>query len=45
MQCDTTTPQSNPNPCFHGQHQSMTTASGKAKGLQAVLQERGFDIS
>ena len=45
MQCNTTIPQSNPDPHFCGQHQSMTTASGEAKGLQAVLQERGFDVS
>ena len=45
MQYNTTIPQSNPDPHFRGQHQSMTTASGEAKGLQAVLQECGFDVS
>lgn len=44
-QRDTTIPQSNPDPRFRGQAQLMTTASGEAKGLQAVLEERGFDIS
>jgi hypothetical protein len=29
----------------HGKPQKMTTASGEAKGLQAVLVERGFDVS
>lgn len=45
MQCDTIIPQSNSDPHFRGQPQSMTTASGEAKGLQAVLEERGFDVS
>ncbi|KAF8223820.1 hypothetical protein L208DRAFT_1411337, partial [Tricholoma matsutake] len=44
-QCNTTIPQSNPDPCFQGQPQKMTTSSGQQKGLQAVLEERGFNVS
>jgi hypothetical protein len=43
-QRDTVIPMTNPDPCFHGIPQKMTTASGEAKGLKAVLEERGFDI-
>ena len=38
MQRDNIIPQSNSDPHFRGQPQSMTTASGEAKGLQAVLE-------
>jgi len=44
-QQDTVIPQSNPNPCYCGQPQSMVTPSGEAKGLKQVLEERGFNIS
>ena len=44
-QRDTEIPQSNPDPRFRGQPQKMTTLSGQQKGLQAVLEERGFDVS
>jgi hypothetical protein len=44
-QCDTIIPQSNLDVRFRGQPQKMTTASGEAKGLKAVLEERGFDVS
>ena len=44
-QCNTTIPDSNPDPQFQSQPQSMTTATGKQKGLQAILKERGFDVS
>ncbi|KAF8227164.1 hypothetical protein L208DRAFT_1405913 [Tricholoma matsutake] len=44
-QHDTTIPQSNPDPRFRGQPQKMTTSSGQQKGLQAVLEERGFNVS
>lgn len=42
-QRDTVIPLTNPDPRFRGKPQKMTTASGEAKGLQAVLEERGFD--
>jgi len=45
MQRDTKIPQSNPDPRFRGQPQKMTTSSGQQKGLQAVLEERGFNVS
>jgi hypothetical protein len=44
-QRDTIIPQSNPDPRFRGQPQQMTTSSGQQKGLKAVLEERGFDVS
>lgn len=44
-QQDTVIPQSNPDPRYRGQPQSMMTASGEAKGLKQVLEERGFNIS
>ena len=44
-QCDTIIPQSNPDPHFRGQPQKMMTSSGQPKGLQAVLEERGFNVS
>ena len=34
----------NPDPRFCGNPQKVTTASGEAKGLKAVLEEYGFDI-
>jgi hypothetical protein len=43
-QHDTIIPMTNPDPRFCGNPQKMTTASGEAKGLKAVLEERGFDI-
>ena len=42
-QHDTVIPQSNPEPRYHGQPQSMTTGSGEAKGLKQVLDERRFN--
>jgi hypothetical protein len=44
-QCDTIIPESNPDPQFRSQAQSMTTTSGEAKGLKQTLEERGFDVS
>jgi hypothetical protein len=44
-QRDTIIPQSNPDPRFRGQLQKMTTSSGQQKGLQAVLEERGFNVT
>ena len=44
MQRDTIIPQSNPVEALRGLLQSMTTPSGEAKGLQAVLEECGFDV-
>ena len=44
-QRDTIIPDSNPDSRFRSQLQAMTTATGKQKGLQAVLEERGFDVS
>ena len=38
-------PQSNPDPCFQGQPQKMATASGQQKGLQAILEEHGFNVT
>lgn len=43
-QRDTIIPQSNPDPMKRGLPQKMTTSSGEPKGLQSVLQERGFDL-
>ena len=43
-QRDTQIPQSNPDPRFRGQPQKMTIASGQLKGLQAVLEEHGFNV-
>jgi hypothetical protein len=43
-QCDTIIPQSNPDCSKCGCLQKMTTPSGEPKGLQAVLEERGFDV-
>ena len=45
MQQDTVIPQSNPDPHYCGQPQSMVTASGKEKELKQVLEEWGFNIS
>ena len=42
-QIDTIIPDNNPTIAFRGKVQKMTTESGEAKGLQAVLEERGFD--
>jgi hypothetical protein len=44
-QNDTVIPQSNPSAAQRGKVQKMTTVEGEAKGLQAVLVERGFDVS
>jgi hypothetical protein len=41
---DTVIPMNNPYPEFRGKLQKMTTETGEAKGLQQVLQERGFDV-
>ncbi|KAF9258948.1 hypothetical protein L218DRAFT_1080196 [Marasmius fiardii PR-910] len=43
-QKDTIIPQSNPDPQFQGQIQTMTLPGGKAKGLQWVLEEWGFSV-
>jgi hypothetical protein len=43
-QRDTVILMTNPDPHFCGNLQKMTTASGEAKGLKAILEERGFDI-
>ena len=43
-QRDTIIPQSNLDPSKCGHLQKMTTSSGEQKGLQAVLEERGFNI-
>src|SRR6266481_4469533 len=43
-QHDTVIPQTNPDPQFPGQVQKMTTLSGEAKGLQAVLEECRFQV-
>jgi len=43
-QYDTIIPQSNPVEAPWGLPQLMTMPSGKPKGLQAVLEERGFDV-
>ena len=44
-QHNTEIPQSNPDLCFRGQPQKMTTSSGQQKGLQAVLEECRFNVS
>jgi hypothetical protein len=44
FQKDTIIPLSNPDPCFQGLVQKMTTEDGKQKGLQQTLEEYGFDI-
>ena len=44
-QRDTIIPQSNPDPRFRGQPQWMMTSSRQQKGLKAILEERGFDVS
>ena len=43
-QRDTIIPQSNLDPSKRGHVQKMTTLGGEQKGLQAVLEERGFNI-
>lgn len=44
-QHDTIIPDNNPSSEFRGQAQKMTLADGKPKGLQRVLEERGFKVS
>ncbi|KAI9448581.1 hypothetical protein H4582DRAFT_1796117, partial [Lactarius indigo] len=44
-QCDTVIPQSNPVVEHCGKPQKMTLPDGKPKGLQRVLEERGFQVS
>ncbi|KAF8137917.1 hypothetical protein K438DRAFT_1786203 [Mycena galopus ATCC 62051] len=44
-QNDTVIPHSNPSVEQRGMVQKMTTDDGEAKGLQAVLVERGFNVS
>ena len=44
-QHDTIIPESNPDPQFCSQAQSMTTTSGEAKGLKQTLEEHGFNVS
>lgn len=41
---DTIIPNSNPDSRFRGKLQKMTTESGAPKGLQTVLEERGFEV-
>jgi hypothetical protein len=43
-QHDTVIPQSNPYPEHRGKLQKTTLPDGRPKGLQRVLQERGFDV-
>lgn len=43
-QKNTIIPMSNPVAEFRGKLQSMTLPNGEAKGLQRVLEERGFDV-
>src|SRR5204862_3084835 len=42
---DTIIPQSNPVEAYRGQLQKMMMPSCEPKGLKAVLEERGFDVS
>jgi hypothetical protein len=41
---DTIIPQSNPSVEHRGKIQKMTLPDGRPKGLQQVLEERGFDV-
>ena len=43
-QKDTVIPMNNPHPKVHRKAQKMTTEAGAAKGLQQMLEERGFNI-
>ncbi|KAE9403387.1 hypothetical protein BT96DRAFT_1080533 [Gymnopus androsaceus JB14] len=43
-QRDTVIPESNPYPELCGKPQKMTLPNGDAKGMQRVLEERGFDV-
>ena len=43
-QKNTVIPMNNLHPEFHGKAQSMTTEAGAAKGLQQMLEERGFNV-
>lgn len=43
-QRDTIIPESNPYPEYHGRCQKMTLPNGTPKGLQRVLEERGFNL-
>ena len=45
FQRDTVIPQSNPVAEHHGKFQKMTLEDGCQKGLQRVLEERGFKVS
>lgn len=45
IQKDTVIPDNAPNPAVRGLVQKMTTETGAAKGLQQVLEERGFDTT
>jgi hypothetical protein len=45
VQRDTVIPMDNPVVELRGKVQRMTTASGLAKGLQATLEERGFNVA
>ena len=44
-QRDTIIPKSNPVVEHHGKVQKMTLDNGQPKGMQRVLQERGFDVA
>ena len=43
-QKDTVIPETNPASEFCGKPQAMTLPSGKPKGMQRILQERGFNV-
>ena len=43
-QKNTVIPMNNLHPEFRGKAQSMTTEAGAAKGLQQMLEERGFNV-
>ncbi|KAF9455258.1 hypothetical protein BDZ94DRAFT_1115182, partial [Collybia nuda] len=45
LQRDTIIPMNNPDESKRGQPQSMRTSDGLAKGLQVVLEERGFNVN
>ncbi|KIL70111.1 hypothetical protein M378DRAFT_96383, partial [Amanita muscaria Koide BX008] len=44
IQHDTIIPETNPCPEHRGKFQKMTHTDGRPKGLQRVLEERGFDV-
>ena len=44
-QCDTVIPKSNPVAEHCGKAQKMTLENGQQKGMQHVLEERGFNVA